>query len=131
MEVLWMGLTVFAVICISFLLVMGLVKVLLHISGPNKEPVRSHWVPLQVYSGDDALDHPDLKKLASCRPSCRTEKYLIWKNRILTTEVSWASVEVGGREPIPLPPFLFRPATLSSAAGTKLIATHKAKGMTP
>ena len=65
MEVLWMGLTVFAVICVSSLLVMGLVKAMLYIShGPNKGPVRSHWVPLQVYSGDDALDHPDLQKIS-------------------------------------------------------------------
>jgi hypothetical protein len=74
MEVLWMGLTVFAVICVSFLLVMGLVKVLLHISGPNKEPVRSHWVPLQVYSGDDALDHPDLKKISELQAELQNRK---------------------------------------------------------
>ncbi len=75
MEVLWMGLTVFAVICVSFLLVMGLVKVLLFISpGTNKSPVRSRWVPLQVYSGDDALDHPDLKKISALQAELQNQK---------------------------------------------------------
>jgi len=74
MEVLWLGLTVFAVICVSFLLVMGLVKVMLRISGPNKETVRSHWVPLQVYSGDDALDHPDLKKISELQAELQNQK---------------------------------------------------------
>ena len=73
MEVLWMGLTVFAVICVSSLLIMGLVKVLLYIShGPSKGPVRSHWVPLQVYSGDDALDHPDLQKISELQAELRS-----------------------------------------------------------
>lgn len=74
MEVLWMGLTVFAVICVSFLLVMGLVKVMLRISGPNNGTVRSHWVPLQVYSGDDALDHPDLKKIRELQAELQNQK---------------------------------------------------------
>ncbi len=75
MEVLWMGLMVFAVICVSFLLVMGLVKVLLFIShGPNKSSVRSHWAPLQVYSGDDALDHPDLKKISELQAELQSQK---------------------------------------------------------
>ena len=74
MEVLWMGLTVFAVICVSFLLVIGLVKVMLRISGPNKGTVRSHWVPLQVYSGDDALDHPDLKKISELQAELQKRK---------------------------------------------------------
>ena len=75
MEVLWMGLMVFAVICVSSLLVMGLVKVMLFISHrSNKGPVRSHWVPLQVYSGDDALDHPDLQKISELQAELRSQK---------------------------------------------------------
>lgn len=65
MEVLWMGLIIFIVICTSFLLVMGIVKGLLYFSkGSSKNTLRSGWMPLQVYSGDDALDHPDLQKIA-------------------------------------------------------------------
>ncbi len=65
MEVLWMGLIIFIVICTSFLLVMGIVKGLLYFSkGSSKSTLRSSWMPLQVYSGDDALDHPDLQKIA-------------------------------------------------------------------
>jgi len=74
MEVLWMGLTVFAVLCVSILLVMGLVKVLLRISGRSKGTVRFHWVPLQVYSGDDALDHPDLKKISELQAELQNRK---------------------------------------------------------
>ena len=74
MEVLWMGLTVFAVLCVSILLVMGLVKVLLRISGRSKGTVRLHWVPLQVYSGDDALDHPDLKKISELQAELQNRK---------------------------------------------------------
>ncbi len=65
MEVLWIGLIIFIVICTSFLLVMGIVKGLLYFSkGSSKSTLRSSWMPLQVYSGDDALDHPDLQKIA-------------------------------------------------------------------
>jgi len=75
MEVLWMGLTVFAVICVSFLLIMGLVKAMLFISHrPDKGTVRSHWVPLQVYSGDDALDHPDLKKISELQAELQNRR---------------------------------------------------------
>jgi len=65
MEVLWMGLIIFIVICTSLLLVMGIAKGLLYFSkGSRKSTLRSGWMPLQVYSGDDALDHPDLQKIA-------------------------------------------------------------------
>ena len=65
MEVLWMGLIIFIVICTSLLLVMGIAKGLLYFSkGSSKSTLRSGWMPLQVYSGDDALDHPDLQKIA-------------------------------------------------------------------
>ncbi len=75
MEVLWMGLAVFAVICVSSLLVMGLVKFLLYIShGPNKGLVRSPWIPLQVYTGDDALDHPDLQKISELQAELQSQK---------------------------------------------------------
>ena len=75
MEVLWMCLAVFTVICVSSVLVIGLVKFLLYIShGPKKGPMRSHWVPLQVYSGDDALDHPDLQKISALQAELQSQK---------------------------------------------------------
>ncbi len=65
MNVLWMGLSIFAVICTSFFIILGMSKGFSFISrGKGKEPFRSSWIPIQIYSGDDALDHPDLKKLA-------------------------------------------------------------------
>lgn len=65
MEVLWMGLSIFAVICTSFLLTMGLIKGMLIVTrGSSRVSRRNDWMPLQIFSGDDALDHPDLKNLA-------------------------------------------------------------------
>jgi len=65
MEVLWMGLSIFGVILTSFILVMGMAKGVGRLTrAPFKGPLRSSWVPVQVYSGDDALDHPDLKRLS-------------------------------------------------------------------
>lgn len=50
----------------------------------------------------------------------------MWEKRILT-EVSWASVEVGGREPIPLPPFEFRAGTPAPRLETNRYRTEIAK----
>lgn len=65
MEVLWMGLSIFGVILISFILVMGLAKGVTKMNrSSGKGSFRSKWLPIQVYSGDDVLDHPDLKRLS-------------------------------------------------------------------
>ena len=64
MNVLWMGLSIFAVIFTSIFLILGMSKGFNFLSrGRRKEPLRSSWIPVQIYSGDDALDHPDLKKM--------------------------------------------------------------------
>ncbi len=64
MNVLWMGLSIFAVICTSFFIIFGISKGLNILpGGQRKGPLRSSWMPIQVYSGDDALDHPDLKRM--------------------------------------------------------------------
>ncbi|MDH5762403.1 MAG: hypothetical protein OEZ51_05430 [Nitrospinota bacterium] len=64
-SVLWLGLGIFAVICVIFLALVAVNKGLNFLSfDPQKSPLRSSWVPVQVYTGDDALDHPALKKLA-------------------------------------------------------------------
>lgn len=65
MEVLWMGLSIFGVILTSFILVMGLAKGVTRMSRNSaKGSFRSKWLPIQIYSGDDVLDHPDLKRLS-------------------------------------------------------------------
>ena len=68
MNVLWIGLSIFAVILTCFFIVMRISKgaVFLH-KGQGESPIRSSWVPLQVYSGDDSLGHPDLQKLSKLR----------------------------------------------------------------
>ncbi|NIQ03410.1 MAG: hypothetical protein GWO19_24510 [Nitrospinaceae bacterium] len=33
----------------------------------HKKKLRSSWFPLQIYSGDDVLDHPDLKALGDLK----------------------------------------------------------------
>jgi hypothetical protein len=35
----------------------------------KKNTVYSAWVPLQVYSGDDSLGHPDLEKISKLQES--------------------------------------------------------------
>ena len=65
MDVFWMGLAIFAVILVSFMLVLGVTKGVSIISnGYKKNVVPSHWIVRQVYSGDDSLGHPDLKKMS-------------------------------------------------------------------
>jgi hypothetical protein len=64
-NVLWLGLGIFAVICVIFVTLVAVNKGLDFLSfDQRKSPLRSSWVPVQVYTGDDALDHPALKKLA-------------------------------------------------------------------
>ena len=65
MNVLWIGLSIFAVILASFFIIMAITKgAFFLLKGPRGGPLRSSWVPLQVYSGDDSLGHPDLKKIS-------------------------------------------------------------------
>jgi hypothetical protein len=65
MDVLWMGLIIFAVIVASFIITLGLTKgVALATNSGKKDKMPSHWVVRQVYSGDDTLGHPDLKKIS-------------------------------------------------------------------
>ena len=65
MNVLWIGLGIFAVILISFFIIMGIIKGAFYLlKGNSGGPLRSNWVPLQVYSGDDSLGHPDLQKIS-------------------------------------------------------------------
>ncbi|MDH3256358.1 MAG: hypothetical protein OEM27_01975 [Nitrospinota bacterium] len=65
MDIFWMGLIVFGVIVISFFFVFGMTKGVAFVTnGIHKDPVPSSWVSLQVYSGDDCLGHPDLKKIS-------------------------------------------------------------------
>jgi len=65
MNVLWIGLGIFAVILISFFIIMGITKgAFFLLKGQSEGPLHSSWVPLQVYSGDDSLGHPDLQKIS-------------------------------------------------------------------
>jgi hypothetical protein len=65
MNVLWIGLSIFAVILVGFFIIMGITKgAFFLLKGQSEGPLRSNWVPLQVYSGDDSLGHPDLKKIS-------------------------------------------------------------------
>ncbi len=66
MNVLWIGLSIFTVILVTFFIVMAITKgaSFLFKKGHSEGPLRSEWVAAQVYSGDDSLHHPDLKKMA-------------------------------------------------------------------
>lgn len=66
MSVLWIGLSMFSVILISFFVIMAVTKgAFFLLKGQSEDPSRSNWAPpLQVYSGDDSLDHPDLKRMS-------------------------------------------------------------------
>ena len=65
MDVLWMGMIIFAVIVASFVISLGLTKgVALATNSGKKNKMPSHWIVRQVYSGDDTLGHPDLKKIS-------------------------------------------------------------------
>jgi hypothetical protein len=61
---MWIGLSALAVILISFLAIRAVTKKAFHlIKGENEGSLNSKWMPLQVYSGEDSLDHPDLKRM--------------------------------------------------------------------
>lgn len=65
MDVFWIGLIVVAVIAVSIVVIFGMTKGVAYVThGSPKDPVQSSWVPRQVYSGDDCLGHPDLKKIS-------------------------------------------------------------------
>jgi hypothetical protein len=65
MNVLWIGLSIFAVILTGFFIIMGITKgAFFFLKGKSEGPLRSSWVPVQVYSGDDSLGHPDLQTIS-------------------------------------------------------------------
>ena len=65
MNVFLMGLTIFSVILVSFILVLGITKGVAFVANSNKkDSIPSTWIVRQVYSGDDSLGHPDLKKMS-------------------------------------------------------------------
>jgi len=65
MSVLWMGLSIFAVILIGFFIIMAVTKgAFFLLKSRREEPLHSNWVPLQVYSGDN---HPDLKVMSELK----------------------------------------------------------------
>jgi hypothetical protein len=75
MNVLLMGLSVFAVILVSFFVALGISKgISFIVKGKSVRPMRSNWAPLQVYSGDDCLGHPDLQKISELRGDRRRAK---------------------------------------------------------
>ncbi len=64
MNILWIGLGALVVVLTSFFVIMAVTKkAFLLIKGPSEGPLHSKWIPLQVYSGEDSLDHPDLKRI--------------------------------------------------------------------
>ena len=68
MNVLWIGLSIFTVILTGFFIIMVVTKgAFFLLKGQDSGPLRSNWVPLQVYSGDDSLGHPDLQKMSELR----------------------------------------------------------------
>ncbi len=74
MNVLWIGLSIFAVILIGFFVIMAVTKgAFFLLKGQSEGPLRSNWVPLQVYSGDDSLDHPDLKRMSELQNNKRVK----------------------------------------------------------
>ncbi len=74
MNVLWIGLSIFAEVLISFLVIMAVTKgAFFLLKGQSEGPLRSNWVPLQVYTGDDSLDHPDLKRMSELQNNERVK----------------------------------------------------------
>ena len=64
MNVLWIGLSIFTVILVTFFIITAITKgAFFFLKGQSGSPLRSEWVAAQVYSGDDSLGHPDLKKM--------------------------------------------------------------------
>ena len=75
MTVLWIGLSIFAVIVTGFFIIMGITRwafFLLNRQGTG--PLRSSWVPVQVYSGDDSLGHPDLQKISELQEASESDE---------------------------------------------------------
>ncbi len=65
MNVFWIGLSIFAVILVTFFLITAVTRGAFYfIKSQGEGAFRSNWVPAQVYSGDDSLEHPDLKRIA-------------------------------------------------------------------
>jgi len=65
MTVLWIGLSIFAIIVTGFFITMRITKgVFFLLNGQGRAPLRSSLVPVPTCSGDDSLGHPDLKKLS-------------------------------------------------------------------
>ena len=68
MSIFWMGVAPVAVILIGFILILGVTRGVAYVTeGGKKESIPSSWVTRQVYSGDDTLGHPDLKKMADLK----------------------------------------------------------------
>lgn len=64
MSILWIGLGLFVVVSISYLIIMAVTKrAFLMLKGQKEGSGQSNWIPLQIYSGADSLGHPDLKKI--------------------------------------------------------------------
>ena len=64
MNVFWIGLSLFIVILVIFFIIMAITKgAFFLLKGQTEGPLHSEWVSGQVYSGDDSLGHPDLRKM--------------------------------------------------------------------
>lgn len=68
MDVLWIGLSIFAIVLVGFFILMAVTRgAFFLVKNEDVGPVQSNWVPLQVYSGDDVLGHPDLEKISELK----------------------------------------------------------------
>ncbi|NIR57302.1 MAG: hypothetical protein GWM98_26080 [Nitrospinaceae bacterium] len=68
MNIFLAGLIIAGAIGASFMLIMGMTMGITLFTGKqHKKKLRSSWFPLQIYSGDDVLDHPDLKALGDLK----------------------------------------------------------------
>ena len=74
MSVLWIGLVMVAVILSGFFAIKMSRGANSFQKGNGGERLQSNLVPLQVYTGDDILGHPDLKKIAELRGDRRRAK---------------------------------------------------------
>lgn len=75
MTVLWIGLSIFSVIVTGFFVIMGITKgAFFFLNGPGRDPLRSSWAPVQVYSGDDSLGHPDLQKISELQEANESDE---------------------------------------------------------
>jgi len=74
MNVFWIGLSIATVISASFFIIMAITKgAFFLLKGQSKGLLRSSWIPLQDYSGDDSLDHPDLKRMSELQDNKRVK----------------------------------------------------------